>query len=582
MVEPLDVAGNAGMRQRVISADASMRAALRTAFGEASAESCLAWVSLCCWTFRPWHEFKHVPFVPWSFQVEAIRRLWRAVHEGQDLLIEKSRDMGASWLCLYVILWFWLWQDGFTAKVVSRKEELVDRSADPDCLMWKLDYALEHLPSWMVPGVVRGVHRTHLHLGHPSSGATIDGESTNTEAGRAGRRKVMLVDEAAFVDNLPTILRATADVTPCRLLISTPNGMNAFGKLRDQLASDGQVLTLHWTQHPEKALGLEWYSDIDGQRRPTSPWYRSECARRKSLRDIAQELDIDYLASGAMFFDAAPLKLLRSGGQLCEPFDRGEVEFETACTSEGVAYRVSSPMWVRRADGRLRLWSKLVDGRLNQRANYVGFADISHGAGESNSVLQVFCRETREQVGVWVCSHTAPHVFANQCVALCRWVGGQAPMQLGFESNGPGGEFRRQLHRLGWPHVLGNTDLTLRWEPDDSRIGWHSTRESKRDLLSDLRQQLATGELILHDEATVAELEQYVVYESGGVGPAGLTTTPEGGRAEHGDRVMALAGIPLTLKQVPKYREPPKRPDPYTVEGRYQLAQQAEARHRAW
>lgn len=569
-------------RGLILRADLDQQRGMGALFSEDCPEAMLCWLVLCCWLFRPWDDVKHWPFLPWGYQVRAMSRLWASVARGGDILVEKSRDMGASWMALYVIAWFWMFRPEFTARVVSKKESAVDSPEDPDSLFWKLTYAIETQPAWLRPDIRRGRERTHLHLYNPSNGSTVDGESSNSDAGRSNRRKVLLVDEAAFVDSLGDILRSTADATPCRILVSTPNGMNTFGKLRDKMAVDGDVLTLHWTSHPEKAAGLEYVPDVDGQSKPTSPWYRGECKRRKSPRDIAQELDIDYLASGATFFDATPLKLLRASGDLRDPVQAGEVEYDTDCTREGQAYAIRN--WRYGPGSRLKLWCDLVDGRPSQDHNYVAFVDISHGAGESNSVIQVFCRETREQVAIWVDCNTPPHVLANQAVALCRWFGGQVGYTyLGFESNGPGGEFRRQLFRLDFPYVLGNPDLTRMWEPKSHQIGWQSNRDSKRQLLGDLRAAIAGRELIIHDEPTVTEIEQYVIYESGGIGPASMADTPDGGRSEHGDRAIALAGIPLMLRQIPKAVQPAAPLDWMTTDGRREMyRREHEAVHQAW
>src|SRR3990167_10027315 len=66
------------------------------------------------------------------------------------------------------------------------------------------------------------------------------------------------------------------------------------------------IKTLHWTLHPNKSIGL--YVDSEGTKKYSckgkkrSPWYDMEC-ERNSAQIIAQELDIDYLASGNPYFD---------------------------------------------------------------------------------------------------------------------------------------------------------------------------------------------------------------------------------------------------------------------------------------
>ena len=108
---------------------------------------------------------------------------------------------------------------------------------------------------------------------------------------------------------------------------------------------------------------------------------------------------------------------------------------------------------------------------------------------------------------------------------------------------------------------MGATDPKLPWHPGMSGVGWHSTRESKHLLLGDLRKGLAGRGIILHDEATVGELQEYVHYEDGGVGPSKLVEEAQGAREAHGDRVIATAGLcrcmDMTAPTEAKPKEPP-------------------------
>jgi hypothetical protein len=171
--------------------------------------------------------------------------------------------------------------------------------------------------------------------------------------------------------------------------------------------------------------------------------------------------------------------------------------------------------------------------------------------GASNSVIKVADANTREEAGSFVCPDTPPHELARYAVALCEWFGGRRRCLLGWEANGPGGIFGLEVHRLGYATVLGNPDPAAPWTPDLGGIGWQSSREKKLDLLGDLRRAVARGELVLHDEATITELEQYIYYPSGAVGPSNLVQEVEGARAAHGDRVIAAAGLLLCLAQQP-------------------------------
>jgi hypothetical protein len=570
-------------------------------------EGLLLFVNTFGWLFEPRDRtnpiagLRVLPFITWPCQDRALRATHEAITAGHDLLLDKSRDMGATWLAMYTLLWFWWAEGGSASLVISRKEELVDKAGSPDALFWKLDFATGHLPDWILD---RGdIERTHLHLGNRSNGSSIDGESTNKNVGRASRRKVAVFDEYASVDNAKEVLAATADTTPCRFFVSTPKGAGEFddsGELRGNafaaLRFSGKidVVTLHWREHPIKGRGLytteagklkvldekhpfpaDYGFILDGKLR--SPWYDEECRRRASRVEIAQEIDIDYLSSGSMFFDSDVLARHRNSPQIREPYLRGELSYRVDTVEEGVAYHVEPGGFQDNAGRRrLALYCHLVDGRLSQEYNYAAFCDISAGVGASNSTFRLVNVNTRDEILTWTCPNTPPQDFARYAVAICKWTRGACGFTyLGWESTGGQGKvFGIEVHRLGYAYVLGNYDPTIPWNPRDNHIGWDSNRTKKYTLLGELRTALARNEYITHDIKLIEECERYVYYESGGVGPSELTEEKEGARAAHGDRTVAAAGCVLMMKEQPKARPQDIPVHPHSMRGR-QLAREA-------
>ena len=543
------------MRLTLLAADEPQRAAWRDLFADGLG-GFLSWLNLCGWTYNPRTAAKHHPFTTWPVQARAAEAVWTAIDDGRDVLIDKSRDMGATWLNVAVLLWWWLFVADIPLLMVSRKEDYVDARGNPDTLFWKADYLLRQMPAWLAPPL----QRRHGHLGNLANGSTLDGESTNGDVGRGGRRKAILLDEFAAVDNGREILTATADTAPCRIFNSTPKGRgNAFADVR--FSGKVPVITLHWREHPEKGRDAEEVI-LDGRAKWTSPWYRRECARRTSRKEIAQELDIDYLASGDAFFDLDVCQRLRAGGQLRKPDAAGELTYAASEDRPGGAVQLGDVRFEPDVTGgRLALWCPLsgADGppRPPQNFRYVAFADVAHGTGASNSVIKVLAVDTAEEVGSFVCPDTPPHELARCAVALCRFFGGRngLPM-LGWEANGPGGIFGLEVQRLGYPYLLKTIDLDTEHHPEDARVGWFSSRRNKETLLGSLRRCLARGEVTFHDQAFVAEAEQYVYLPEGGIGPSSLSAEAGGARAAHGDRVIAAAGAVLCLTEQPRTPAP--------------------------
>jgi len=261
---------------------------------------------------RPFH---HQPFCTYKYQEEKVLLpLVEAINGGWDCPMEKSRDMGASWLVILTFLWFWLDPKGGTDFLLgSRIEDYVDKKGDMRTLLEKARYTLRKLPKWLLPkGFVWKKHDNFMRLQNPETGASITGESNNANFSTGGRYAAVLFDEFAKWEGTDRAAwMAAGDATPSRIPVSTPFG--AAGQHYDLVTdTTKRKIRLHWSLHPRKAEGAycNWPrkkddEDLEGEGLETlirSPWYDRECQRRSAL-EIAQELDIDYIGAGRPAFD---------------------------------------------------------------------------------------------------------------------------------------------------------------------------------------------------------------------------------------------------------------------------------------
>ena len=242
---PKGLLENLAYRKKLIRWGSKSKANAKTLY-TACSRDLLFYVNTFVWTYDNRKlSTPRLPFITYPFQDEAFAALEEAIGQ-HDVLIDKSRDMGASWICVAVLEWLWHFRPFLSFLFVSRKEHFVDKSGDPKSLFWKLDFIHENLPGWLMPAV----HRIKLHKKNLDNGSTIDGESTNEDVARGDRRTAILLDEFASVKEGHQVDAATLSATNTRILNSTPKGIgNAFYDLRQ---SGTPRLTLHWTQHPEK------------------------------------------------------------------------------------------------------------------------------------------------------------------------------------------------------------------------------------------------------------------------------------------------------------------------------------------
>ena len=171
----------------------------------ASSQSLLYWINTFVMTY---HQFDvdpatgkrieainvHNPFVTWEVQDDLCNLFEQCLRLAEDILVNKSRDMGASWLCIAFIHWLWLFRDAAQLLEMSRTEDYVDKAGNMKALFQRHDYINQWLPDWMLPPSIhyREKNRSKMHMLNSYNGSCIDGESTTEHAASGDRRLVAL------------------------------------------------------------------------------------------------------------------------------------------------------------------------------------------------------------------------------------------------------------------------------------------------------------------------------------------------------------------------------------------------------
>lgn len=517
-----------------------------------------------------------LPFVPYPFQEETLLALNEAIGK-HDVLVDKSRGMGASWMGITVIEWRWHFRELESFLLVSRKAELVDKTGDPKALMWKIDFIHGHLPGWLVPTI----KRSDMHIFSYDTGSTIDGEATTGEVARGDYRTGIFMDEFAAVQPIADGYRALASTqgaTRSRIFNSTTQGPgNAYYDLKQKGIPR---ITLHWPLHPIYSEGISYRKDG----KPTSPWYEGECLRAAHPSLIARELDMNDEGAEDSFFETKILNDHMS--HTCEPYVVGELLFDPD-TLEPTEF-------VKRDNGRLRLWVELTDSFSptaaafieNQElgwpvasssppcSDYVVGIDVSAGTGSSNSTAVVGDKKTGHQVAEFVDNQMPPETFADFSVALAKWFKtstrrDDVPEEgayIVWENNGPAGKiFSRRMMDSGYRHFYRKQREDTLSKKSTDAPGWVTTRTTKAMLLGELRIALRDNLFIVRSNRLINECRMYVYSGAGGdIIHAKSRFTgldPSGAGESHGDIVigggLAWQGMKSTAHDAEPEPEPP-------------------------
>jgi hypothetical protein len=441
---------------------------------------------------RPLH---HQPFCTYPYQDEVILELVKAINEKEDLPIEKSRDMGASWLVILVFLWFWLDPRGGTDFLLgSRVEDYVDKKGDMRTLVEKARYALYKLPQWLRPeSFSPKKHDNFMKLTNPQSGASITGESNNANFSTGGRYAAILYDEFAKWEGTDkSAWTAGGDATPCRIPVSTAFG--AAGQFYDLVHSGRTKIRLHWSLHPEKGDGLYcvWPKPesagegVDAEHCVglRSPWYDRECERRSPL-EIAQELDMDYIGAGVPVFDGRAgrrvAQLLRAGK---DPVGVYELKLE----SQKLERALVLP---REFENHLVVWEE-----PNPKGSYVIACDVAEGkAGGDFGIVKVMRRETKSCVASYYSRYDEAYLSLALWLIWKHFSTKERKPWWAVETTGLG---LTVFDRCVEVFAMTNAFMMPKYDTTNGSVsyrkGWWTSSSSRNVLISDLKTWLADGE----------------------------------------------------------------------------------------
>jgi hypothetical protein len=556
----------------------------------ACARDPLFYINTFCWTYDPETSAGILPFLTWPGQERALRKIMECIEGRKDLVIEKSRRQGASWLSVMLMEWYWHFRPWKQFLMISRDLFHVD-SNSPDSLFWKIDFLHKHQPAWLKPRMVR----QKLHFENLDLGSTMTGQASTERAGIGGRATAIFVDEFSRIRDDQEILNGTADTSKCRIFNSTHTGPGtAFYELTRR--EDMEKLRMHWSENPANNAGLyEW--DVktnvprildgaykfapdfkfvpDGKLR--SPWYDDECRRRANPRAIAMDLDIDPRGTMAQFFD--PLLIRDLVAEFCcDPYWRGELHYERE--SGKPLDLTASPA------GKLLLWLHLKPDGKPPLGRYVIGADIAAGTGATPSVLSVANAETGEKVAEYANALMDAKTLGLLAVALGRLFvseRGEAA-RLIWEHHGPGVLFGGMVLEKQYPNAYMRTQelpKSIAGKVTD-RPGWVSNAEEIETLLSEYRYALATRKFINRSRAALEECLDFRYNSRGQVEHAeieGKKDDPTGARRNHSDRAMADALAWMEAKKAwtaPQQKQERQAVhDPRTLAGRRAIAHNA-------
>ena len=236
-----------------------------------------------------------MPFLLFKRQAELIQFYHACVIGDGNGLVEKSRDMGATWCGVGYSVWMWLFIPGSAIGWGSATANKLDRLGDASSIFEKIRLTIRGLPPIFLPKKFKETkHLMHQRVTNPDNGNAITGD-IGDNIGRGGRTRIYFVDEAAYLEHPDAVESALSENTRVRIDISSVSAPGTvFHRTRQtgvEWSPGGKIYTdranvflLDWRDHPEK--NEEWAAA------------RKKAFEAKGLAHVyAREIERDYAAT---------------------------------------------------------------------------------------------------------------------------------------------------------------------------------------------------------------------------------------------------------------------------------------------
>jgi hypothetical protein len=399
-------------------------------------------------------------------------------------VVLKARQLGISTITAGYIVWMMLFHRDKSILVMATK------FATAGNLVKKVKGIMRNLPDWLKIATIDVDNRTSFEL---SNGSSIKAASTSGDAGRSEALSLLVLDEAAHIENLEELwtgLYPTLSTGGRCIAISTPNGVgNWFHKTctdSESGANNFNLTSLMWDAHPER----------------DEEWYKKE-TKNMSKRQIAQELMCNFNTSGETVID---------------PDDM-----------EWLLFQCKEPKYRTGFDRNFWIWEE-----YDPSCNYLMVADVARGDGADFSTFQMIKLETLECVGEYQGKPTID-MYANMLNQVGREFGNAMAV---VENNNIGYSVLDKLIEYQYPNLYYSIKSTHEYieqhqaEYKTSAVPGFTTSQKTRPLIIAKLEEFIRNKLIkIYSSRTVNEMKTFI-WRNG---------RPQAMKGYNDDLILALA-----------------------------------------
>ena len=421
-----------------------------------------------------------IPFKTYDYQDDLLENF----NDHRFTVILKARQLGISTIVAGYIAWMLLFHRDKNVLVVATK---LSTAAN---LVRKVKSIIKHLPSWLKIANIDIDNKNSFEL---SNGSQVKASSTSGDAGRSEALSLLVIDEAAHIDNLTELwtgLYPTISTGGRCIALSTPNGVGDWFHETYTKSDAGQneffPVNLPWDVHPDR----------------DQEWFETE-TKNMSKRQIAQEYECNFNTSGETVIDGDDIQKLKK--------------------------KVQEPKYRTGVDRNLWIWEE-----LKPENTYLLVADVSRGDGADFSVFHIIKLETMEIVAEYQ-GKVTPDLFSDIVYSAGREYGNAMVV---VENNSVGFAVLDKLKDKQYPNIYHSLKSSHEYveqyqaERRPNAIAGFTTSQKTRPLIvAKFEEFIRNNLLTIYSKRLINELDTFI-WRNG---------KPEAQRGYNDDLIMACA-----------------------------------------
>lgn len=408
-----------------------------------------------------------VPFKLYEFQKKIISDL----QANRFNILRKFRQAGCTTIAAAYALWFIIFNKHKSVVILSRGD------AESTEVLDRIKVMYDELPAWLKPGIIED----NKHTFKLATQSTIKSRPSGKQSGRSLAGSLLIIDEAAFIENIDTIWAAVYPIISTggrAFVLSTVNGVgnwyyDVYNKAVNKENSFNSI-DIQWKDHPEykRHEGYEWlYKEMEEKGLNVDEWEKTTRANMP-IRQWMQEYEGAFLGTGETFIAGEILNRVNSQ------------------TSEN---------YIQKYENKMRIFQEPQPYYF-----YVLGCDTSLGGNRDYSAFHIINCYNGQQVAEFYSNNTPINEFATIIAAEASIYNTAYVLP---ERNTIGNNLIDWLF-----NVLEYENI---WSDDKGKFGFQINAQNREQLLANLEEAVRTDLIKINSSRTCDELLTFIVNESG-------------------------------------------------------------------